>query len=311
VRTLWQSGDCRRGRGISVGGDGGEVVDFGVRGGRNSGRVECVDPISLNVSLSEEVGKEREDSLEEELEEGSGDTMFDELSELSQHKELQDLELHHSKTVQLSLHGESREDGSADKVDTRVHIIIIESDGVVDKWGCLKLRVILNCKECDWTLKDSGIQVVGPREREMRKADRDNGGDGSHVQEGFGRQPKRRGLIYPGHDPEWIMPNWQWSVNRTGLWDSEEAAAERSDCCRKIWIAAQQLRGGIGVGNSRDKGRGTWRGVISQAQMIETTLLILRFGLLCMTALIVFGILSACRMTLDLQEQMAMWGTPL
>jgi len=43
-----------------------------------------------------------------------------------------------------------------------------------------------------------------------------------------------------------------------------------------------------------------------ESHMIETTLLILGFGPLCTTALIVLGILSACQMTLDLQEWVAM-----
>jgi len=45
--------------------------------------------------------------------------------------------------------------------------------------------------------------------------------------------------------------------------------------------------------------------------MIETTLLVLGFGLLCTTALAVLGILSACWMTLDFQEWVVMWGTPI
>jgi len=48
-----------------------------------------------------------------------------------------------------------------------------------------------------------------------------------------------------------------------------------------------------------------------ESHMIETTLLVLGFGLFCAMALMVLSILSTCWMTLDLQEWVAMWGTPI
>ena len=48
-----------------------------------------------------------------------------------------------------------------------------------------------------------------------------------------------------------------------------------------------------------------------ESHMMEATLLILGFSLLCAMALVVLGILSTCHMTLDLQERVAMRGTPI
>jgi len=45
---------------------------------------------------------------------------------------------------------------------------------------------------------------MGAVKGKMVKADGNDGGDGSHVQEGFGQQLKEEGLIYPGNDPEWV-----------------------------------------------------------------------------------------------------------
>ena len=62
---------------------------------------------------------------------------------------------------------------------------MVELDIIVDKWGCLKLLVVFDREEHDWTLKDCGIEVVGASEEKVILMGRDNGGDGNHVQERF------------------------------------------------------------------------------------------------------------------------------
>jgi len=86
---------------------------------------------------------------------------------------------------------------------------MIEMDIVVDKGGPFELLVLLDRKECDRVFKDRSIKIMGAIKRKAVKADRNDGGDGSHVQEGFGWQPKEEGLIYPGNNPERIKLNWQ------------------------------------------------------------------------------------------------------
>jgi len=48
---------------------------------------------------------------------------------------------------------------------------------------------------------------VGAIERKIIQAHWNNGGDGSHVQEGFGRGPKGEGFIYPGNSPKQVKLN--------------------------------------------------------------------------------------------------------
>jgi len=120
---------------------------------------------------------------------------------------------------------------------------MVEPDIVVDKRGLLELPILFDCEERDGILEDRGIEIVNAVEGKAVQTDRDDGGNGSHVQEAFGRRLKRRGLIYPGNNPDRIMPNIQMA-----------AAAERSvlrrredDCGGKIRAAAQQFRAGDGV----------------------------------------------------------------
>jgi len=78
---------------------------------------------------------------------------------------------------------------------------------MVDKQGRPVFRVLFDREECDWVFEDRGIEIVGPVQRETIKTDRDDDGDGgSHVQEALERRLKMGGLIYPGNDPERIMP---------------------------------------------------------------------------------------------------------
>jgi len=67
---------------------------------------------------------------------------------------------------------------------------MVEPDIMVDKRGPLELRVLLDREECDRIFEDRGIKVVDPVDRKTVKANRDDGGDGSHVQEWFGRRLK-------------------------------------------------------------------------------------------------------------------------
>jgi len=83
-----------------------------------------------------------------------------------------------------------------------VRVVMIEPDIVVDKGGLLELLVLFDCKECDQVFEDHGIQIMDAVKGEAVKADRNDGGDGSHVQEGFGWRLKEKGLIYPENDPE-------------------------------------------------------------------------------------------------------------
>jgi len=64
---------------------------------------------------------------------------------------------------------------------------MIEPDIMVDKRGPLELWVLFNCKEGNRVLEDCGIEVVGTVKGETVQADGNDGGDGSHVQEGLER----------------------------------------------------------------------------------------------------------------------------
>jgi len=78
---------------------------------------------------------------------------------------------------------------------------MVEPDIMVDKGGLLVLLVLFDRVESDGVLEDRGIEVVDAVEREASEANGDDGRDGSHVQGAFGRQLKKRGLIYPGITP--------------------------------------------------------------------------------------------------------------
>jgi len=58
---------------------------------------------------------------------------------------------------------------------------------MVDKRGPLELWVLLDCVERDRVLEDRGIEVVGTVKGKTVQLDRNDGGDGSHVQEGLKR----------------------------------------------------------------------------------------------------------------------------
>ena len=113
-------------------------------------------------------------------------------------------------------------------------VVMIELDIMVDKRGPFELRVLFDRVECDWVLEDHGIEIVDTVKGETIQTDGNDDGDGSHVQEQFGRRSKRRGLIYPGNDPEWVMPNWSYQVlqgtghRRSCCGEREATAVERS-----------------------------------------------------------------------------------
>jgi len=100
VRTLHRSGDCWRGSdGVGIGRD--VLMDWEVSRGRKNGWVCENEELSLSseVFLPVDFWEEDEGSAKEGLEEFSWDTSLKELPELSQHEELQDLELHGGKAV--------------------------------------------------------------------------------------------------------------------------------------------------------------------------------------------------------------------
>jgi len=104
---------------------------------------------------------------------------------------------------------------------------MIELDIVVDKRGALELMVLFDCVECDWAFEDHGIEVVDAVQRKAIETNRNDGGNGSHVQEGFGRRLNLEGLIYPGIDPKRIMPNL--SIRGPRSCSAAEAAMERRE----------------------------------------------------------------------------------
>ena len=90
---------------------------------------------------------------------------------------------------------------------------MIELDIMVDEWGRPEFRVLFDSEECDRVLEDRSVEVVGPIQREVIETDGDVcRNDRSHVQEAFGWRLKRRGLIYPGNNPERVMPYIKWQL---------------------------------------------------------------------------------------------------
>jgi len=105
-------------------------MDRRVSGGRNNGRICEGEEFALlcQILCPIEVGEEEEGSAKEELEELGGEALLKELPELSQHEELQDLELHGSKTVRPSLQGDSREGGAGGEINPCLRIVMVEPD---------------------------------------------------------------------------------------------------------------------------------------------------------------------------------------
>jgi len=62
---------------------------------------------------------------------------------------------------------------------------MIEPDIVVDKRGPLELRVLFDRVKRNWVFEDRGIQIVSTVMGKTVQADGNDGGDGSHVQEGL------------------------------------------------------------------------------------------------------------------------------
>lgn len=80
-------------------GGGGETIDSGVRGGRNSGGLGYMSHSVFKVCLPLKFREKHESCPKEGLEKFSGDTPFKEAAELSQHEKLQDPKLHDGKAV--------------------------------------------------------------------------------------------------------------------------------------------------------------------------------------------------------------------
>jgi len=68
-----------------------------------------------------------------------------------------------------------------------MRVVMVEPDIVVDKRGPLELLVLFDCEECDQIFEDHSIEVMGAVKGKAVEADGNDGGGGSHVQEGFGR----------------------------------------------------------------------------------------------------------------------------
>jgi len=62
---------------------------------------------------------------------------------------------------------------------------MVKPDIIVYKQHGAEVFVGLDCNECDWVLEDCGLEGMGGAQGEAVQADRDVGGDESHVQEGF------------------------------------------------------------------------------------------------------------------------------
>jgi len=108
---------------------------------------------------------------------------------------------------------------------------MIELDIMVDKRGRPEFRVLFDSEERDRVLEDHGIEVVGPIQREAIETDGDESRNGgSHVQESFGWRLKTEGLIYPGNNPDRIMPyiKWQLWAQEACCGEEKTTAAERS-----------------------------------------------------------------------------------
>ena len=196
MRTLCRSGDHWQGR-EGVGAGGNVVMDRGVSGGRKNSWIGENKEFSFSskILLPVDAGEKGKGGVEEGLEDVSGNRSLEELPELSQHKELQDLELHGSKVIQPSLNGDRGEGGGCSEVDPSTCIVMVELEIVVDKWGPLELQVLLNCIEHNRVFEDRGIEIMGAVKGKVVEADRNDGGDGSHVQEGLKWRPKVEGLI--------------------------------------------------------------------------------------------------------------------
>ena len=99
-----------------------------------------------------------------------------------------------------------------------------ETDVVTDQRCRPELGVSFNVDHGDRVVQDHGVESVEGIRGKTVQTDGNSGDNGSHVQGVFGRRLKTRGLIYPGNNPERIMPTgsggvarkWKrhWSENR-------------------------------------------------------------------------------------------------
>jgi len=85
----------------------------------------------------------------------------------------------------------------------------------------------------------------------------------------------------------------------------------RSDCSGKIRAVAQQFRASCGVGICWIKGQGEWTRQSMASHQIETALLVLSLIVVAMVVSALYVFVVVCWMSLDLQEQVAVRGTPI
>ena len=64
--------------------------------------------------------------------------------------------------------------------------------------------VVFDHDEHNWILEGHSIEGMDGGQGKAVQADRDDGADESHVQEGFGWQPKEGILIDPGNNPKQV-----------------------------------------------------------------------------------------------------------
>jgi len=81
-----------------------------------------------------------------------------------------------------------------------------EADVVTDQGRFLEQKIGFDTDHGNRVVQDHGVQSMESVWWKAVQADRNDGDDGSHVQDVFGRRFKTRGLIYPGNYPERVTP---------------------------------------------------------------------------------------------------------
>jgi len=102
-------------------------------------------------------------------------------------------------------------------------------DIVTDQRRSLEFGVNLYADHGDRVVQDHGVESMEGIRGKTVQTDGNGGDDGSHVQEAFGRRLKSRGLIYPGNNPEWIMPTGSGGVAQKNRKDIEARIGEAMD----------------------------------------------------------------------------------
>ena len=83
------------------------------------------------------------------------------------------------------------------------------------------------------------------------------------------------------------------------------------DCSGKIQVERRSLGEATELKLEEDKRGGKRHGRTMESHIIETSLLVLGFCFACVAVIVLQVIVSICRMTLTLQEQVAVQATPI